>query len=138
MQDGKPLTAIGRELEMLNQLDELGLPTVKAEKVMVDGKPGMIMEQYAQDSKEIVALSGKKVKLMDGADTSLLNQNSINDLTEIRNKMVNDNIKIDDLQFLIKQDGHIVISDPLQIYTNTKPSNNNLRMIDLLIEAAKK
>lgn len=47
-------------------------------------------------------------------------------------------IKIDDLQFLIGKDGSVVISDPLVIHTNTKPSTKNIGMINLLIEEARK
>ncbi len=45
-------------------------------------------------------------------------------------------IKIDDLQFLIDKDGSMVIADPLHIHPD-KPSNKNIRMIDLLIEKAR-
>jgi len=139
MQDGKPLNAIGKELDMLEQLDDLGLPTVKAEKIIVDGKPAIIMDECIQDSKSIAALnkSTGKVSLKPNADTSLLNQNSINDLQNIKQTMVNGKIKIDDLQFLIKEDGHIVIADPLKVTVGEIPSKNNIRMIDILVEAAK-
>ncbi|XBX03645.1 hypothetical protein QMP26_24250 [Enterocloster clostridioformis] len=139
MQEGKPLSAIDEELAMLKQLDELGLPTVNAERIMVDGKPGIIMDTCSQDSKSIAAFnkSKNKVTLKPNADTSLLNQNSIDDLTLIKNKITSDKIKIDDLQFLIKQDGHIVIADPLKVIVGESPSKNNIKMIDILIEQAK-
>ena len=47
-------------------------------------------------------------------------------------------ISINDLQFLIAEDGHMVIADPLNIIPGQKPSNNNIRMINILIEEAKK
>ena len=50
----------------------------------------------------------------------------------------NNNIQINDLQFLIRNDGRAVVADPLKVNINTPPSNNNLRMIDLLIQSAKK
>ncbi|MDE7416480.1 MAG: hypothetical protein K2N44_09295, partial [Lachnospiraceae bacterium] len=139
-QDGKPLTSIDKEISMLRQLDELGLPVINAEKVIVDGKPGILMDRCAQDSKSIVALDKTKGKVMlkPNADTSLLNQNSIDDLTKIKQIMNNDKIKINDLQFLIKEDGHIVIADPLDVIVGQLPSKNNNKMLDILIEEAKK
>lgn len=124
---------------MLRQLEELGLPVVNAEKVMVDGKPGILMDKYAQDSKSIAAFNGdrKKVVLQLDADTSLLNQNSIDDLTNIKQTMKDSKTCIYDLQFLIKEDGHVVIADPLDVVSGQKPSKNNIKMIDILIEEAR-
>lgn len=52
--------------------------------------------------------------------------------------MVNKKIQINDLQFLIDNDGRLVVADPLAVNFNTAPSTNNLRMIDLLIKVAQK
>lgn len=96
----------------------------------------MIMDQFAQGSKDIVALQNGKVRIV--GDSPLLNAQSVSDLQNIRNTMVTKNVQINDLQFLIGNDGRVVVADPLKVNPNTPPSNNNLRMIDLLIEAAKK
>ena len=140
LQDGKPSSGIDKEITMLKQLEELGLPVVNAEKVIVDGKPGILMDKYAQDSKSIVAYDGKKGKVMlkPEADTSLLNQNSIDDLTNIMQTMKDGKVSINDLQFLIAEDGHMVVADPLNIIPGQKPSNNNIKMLNILIEEAKK
>ena len=140
LQDGKPSSGIDKEITMLKQLEELGLPVVNAEKVIVDGKPGILMDKYAQDSKSIVAYDGKKGKVMlkPEADTSLLNQNSIDDLTNIMQTMKDGKVSINDLQFLIAEDGHMVVADPLNIIPGPKPSNNNIKMFNILIEEAKK
>ena len=140
LQDGKPSSGIDKEITMLKQLEELGLPVVNAEKVIVDGKPGILMDKYAQDSKSIVAYDGKKGKVMlkPEADTSLLNQNSIDDLTNIMQTMKDGKVSINDLQFLIAEDGHMVVADPLNIIPGQKPSNNKIKMFNILIEEAKK
>jgi len=65
-----------------------------------------------------------------------LNQQSISDLQSIRNTMVAKKIQINDLQFLIGNDGRVVVADPLRVNFNTPPSKSNLRMIDLLLKAA--
>ncbi len=128
LQDGKPSSGIDKEITMLKQLEELGLPVVNAEKVIVDGKPGILMDKYAQDSKSIAAFDRgrKKVVLNLGADTSLLNQNSIDDLTSIKQTMKDSKTCIYDLQFLIKEDGHVVIADPLDVILGEKPGKNNI------------
>ena len=121
---------------MLNKLNDLGIPTVNARGVTVDGQPGMLMDQFAQGSKDIVALQNGKVRIV--GDSPLLNAQSVTDLQNIRNTMVNNSIQINDLQFLISNEGRVVVADPLAVNLNKAPSNNNLRMIDLLIQSAKK
>jgi hypothetical protein len=51
--------------------------------------------------------------------------------------MVKNKIQVNDLQFLISNEGRVVVADPLAVNLNTLPSKNNLRMIDLLIQSAK-
>ena len=67
-------------------------------------------------------------------DSPLLNQQSVTDLQDIRDN----NIQINDLQFLIGNECRVVVADPLAVNFNTMPSKNNLRMIDLLMQAAQK
>lgn len=67
-----------------------------------------------------------------------MNGQSVTDLQNIRQVIVDQNIKIDDLQFLVGSDGRVVVADPLKVFTGIKPSPNNLRTIDLLIQQAKK
>jgi len=136
LRSGKHPDLISDELRMLDDLDEVGLPTVNARRISVDGQPAIIMDQYAQGSKDIVRLQNGKVRIT--GDSPLLNEQSIADLQSIRKTMKEKNIKIDDLQFLIDKDGRIVVADPLKVYSNTPPSANNLRMIDLLIQQAEK
>ena len=140
LQPGKPLAALKEEAAMLKQLDDLGFPVVNARITTHDGAPAMIMDRYAQGSKDIVARNSKtgKVELVPNADTSLLNAQSARDLKAIKDRMVNKKVKIDDLQFLISKDGRVVIADPIKVHTRTKPSNNHIKTLDLLIKAAEK
>lgn len=124
------------ELRLLNQLEDLGLPTANARgPVNVSGHPGLVFDRFAQGSKDIVRLENGKVRIV--GESSLLNAQSVTDLQGIRNTMVNNKIQINDLQFLISERGRVVIADPLAVNLNTLPSKNNLRMIDLLIQSAK-
>ncbi len=136
LQAGKKSQLIVDELGMLNKLNDLGIPTVNASGVTVGGRPGMLMDQFAQGSKDIVALQNGKVRIV--GDSPLLNNQSVTDLQNIRQTMVDQNVKIDDLQFLIGKDGRVVVADPLKVFTGVKPSPNNLRTIDLLIQQARK
>ena len=95
-----------------------------------------MFDRFAQGSKDVVRLSRGKVRTV--GSSPLLNARSAADLRAIRRTMVDNNIKINDLQFLIGRDGRIVIADPLPPITRAAPSRNNLRMIDLLIQAAEK
>ncbi|CAI8890973.1 hypothetical protein EMIT07CA2_30301 [Brevibacillus sp. IT-7CA2] len=138
LKDGKKTKLITDELDMLNKLDELGLPTVNGQSIFVDEKDAHMFDRFAQGSKDIVKLHDGKVRIV--GESPLLNQRSIDDLTSIGKIMVEKKIKIEDLQFLIGKNGRVVVADPLKVEVGKKfkPSTNNLRMIDLLIESAKK
>jgi len=139
LKKGKPESSIDNEIALLEMLDEKGLARVKIiNKATYNGQPAIVMKKYAQGSKEIVKLKDGKIRFIEESDIKLLNEKSIQDLTKIRNLMVNKKLKIDDLQFLISKDGGFVIADPLKVYLNTMPSTRNLKMIDLLIRVAKK
>jgi len=136
LRNGKKPDKISGEINMLGQLQEAGIPTVNPRAINVDGKPGMIMDQFAQGSKDVVKYSDGKVRVV--GNSALLNQRSIADLQSIRATMVNKKICINDLQFLIGADGRMVVADPLDVDFGTEPSKKNLRMIDLLIQSAQK
>jgi len=119
----------------LNKLDEIGLPTVNARgPINVDGSPALVFDRFALGSKDIVRLERGKVRIV--GQSSLLNQRSVDDLASIKNTMVEKQVKVNDLQFLIGNNGRVVIADPLGVAVGTAPSKNNMRMIDLLIKSA--
>lgn len=131
---GKNAALLHGELALLEQLDALGLPTVNARPTRVGGQVALLMTRYAHGSKDVVRLSGGRVRVV--GSSRFLNKRSVADLTSIRQTMLEKNIRINDLQFLIGLDGRVVISDPLSPIFRQAPSRNNLRMIDLLIRAA--
>jgi hypothetical protein len=119
-----------------NKLNDAGIPAVNARSVSVDGAPGMLMDSFSQESKDIVKLSDGKVRIV--GESKLFNQQSIPDLSKIRETMMNNKIQINDLQFLISDKGRVVVANPQKVNFNTAPSKNNIRVIDLLIKAAHK
>jgi YD repeat-containing protein len=130
---------MGSEVAALNQLGGVGLPVVQNYGVIaVDGTPGILLENIpnAVSSKSIFNFGNAEYGLADGADTSVLNQNSIDDLQAIRSGLLNNNVNVGDLQYLIGQDGHVVINDPTFVYS-TGPSQQQLNTIDGLIALAK-
>ncbi len=132
---GRPANVIKTEMAILRQLKAEGLATVEiVGETTCDGRPALVMHRYAEGSKNVVALVGDKIRRT--GESLLLNQQSIADLKSIRSIMETRPIWINDLQFLIASDGHVVIADPLAIVVGKAPSKNNLRMIDLLIKAA--
>ena len=139
LKQGRSPSTLIKELSLLNQLDELGLPTVNAAgPIKVGDSLALLFDRFAQGSKTIVRKNPKKLGILPDADTSLLNDRSISDLKFIRRTLIEKNVKIDDLQFLIGSDGRVVIADPLDVFEDTSPSPTNLRTIDKLIEAASK
>ncbi|RCJ39565.1 hypothetical protein A6770_38875 [Nostoc minutum NIES-26] len=127
------------EIEELQKLASEGLQTIEVLGTTThNNRPAIVMKKYAQGSKNIVQSVGGKARRVDGANIRLLNQSSINDLGIIRQLMVRKKIFIDDLQFMIASDGHVYITDPIEVILGYSKgaTENNLTMIDLLIEAA--
>ena len=94
----------------------------------------MIFDRFAAGSKDVVQVVGPKPKIV--GKSPFLNARSAADLRTILMKMQEIPVKIDDLQFLIASDGRVVIADPLAVAIGSKPNRKNIRMIQLLIEAA--
>ena len=136
LQLGQDINILTRELAILKQLDDLGLPTVNARHIEVYGKLGILMDRFELGSKDIVRTINKKPKII--VTSPLLNKRSIQDLENIRKVLRQKKVQVKDLQFLIGKDGGIVIADPVEIHTRTKPSNKSLATIERLIEAARK
>jgi Pretoxin HINT domain len=136
LKDGKPLSALEKEIGYLHDLEKLGLPTVKGEIIDVGGKPGIIYDRYALGSKDLVKTVNGRPTIV--GDSPLLNAASAADLKAIRQTLVSGKTKIDDLQFLIGKDGHVVIADPLGVFPGQAPSRANLQTIDRLIELAER
>lgn len=127
--------AIDTEIAILKSIERYKLPTVNAQKILVDGKPAILMDRFAKGSKDIVKTVEGVVQIV--GHSKLLNQQSINDLVKIKQIMIKSNVRIHDLQFLIAKNGRVVIADPLKLITNMKPSETNIKTIDLLIKVAK-
>lgn len=131
-------TQFTNEVAALNKLDSLGLPVVRNYgTVSVDGQPGILLERIpdAVSSKDIFNYGNVQYGAVDGADISRLNANSIQDLQSIRAGLLNNNVNVNDLQFLFRQDGHVVINDPLSVGFYG-PSQEHLDTIDALIKLA--
>jgi hypothetical protein len=126
---------IKKELDMLGKLDCMGFPVPRVVGTTeVNGIPSYVMQKYAQGSKDIVRTIGNNPQIV--GSSSYLNQQSIQDLKAIKQMMVDKNIRIHDLQFLIGHDGRIVIADPVDVIIGKAPSPDNLTTINRLIEAA--
>jgi hypothetical protein len=136
LKPGRPELLALQERARIQKLRAAGLPTVSIlGTTSYEGRPVLIEKRYAQGSKEIVKLVDGRVCQIGRSE--LLNKKSIEDLSRIRRALRSGPIKIDDLQFLIDADGSMVISDPKNIEFGAPPSHNNLRMLELLIQAAR-
>lgn len=110
---------------------------VKAGPITVDGQAAILMERLdAIGSKEIVkTIKGDVITV---GTSPYLNEKSIADLTAIRKTLVEDKIWVNDLQFLIKTDGSVVIADPAGAILKKAPSTQNKDTINALINVANK
>jgi filamentous hemagglutinin len=135
LKSGKPVASIDDEIALLKKLSDNDLPVVEIlEKGTFEGQPAIVMKKYAQGSKDVVKLVNGKIEKV--GSSTLLNQKSVADLTNIQSLMESKKIWVNDLQFLIAKDGRVVIADPLDVVIGKGMSDNNKRMIKLLIEVA--
>ncbi|HEY4238886.1 MAG TPA: DUF4157 domain-containing protein [Kofleriaceae bacterium] len=130
------------EKALMDELKGEGMPVVDIQEITTfEGKPAVIMKRFMQGSKDVVKYTGaqnnpKNRQLRYVGESPYLNETSVADLQKIAKLMKTAPVKIDDLQFLIGADGHIVIADPLRVTVGESPSAKNLEMIQMLIRAA--
>lgn len=120
-----------KEMAMLNQLDEAGLPVARPlGLIRVGGRPALLVDRYVASSKDMLDRTGNIV-----VDPSRLNENSLLSLQRIRLAMQMRKIDIRDVQFLMKEDGSFVVADPVAVHMGSEPSSEALGMIDKFIDA---
>lgn len=135
---GSNVTDLANELDALKRLEDMDIPVVEVyEKLYHGNTPAYVMKKYAQGSDDIAVYNYGAVEIRGTSD--LLNQNSITSLEHIKTKLMANNVEVEDLEFLIANDGSFVIADPLGITTNAAVTANskNIVLIDALIEQAK-
>jgi hypothetical protein len=142
LKPGKPTAVLKREIDALRLLEEQGVPAVKVLGTTThDGRPAMVLERKAVGTKPIVRRTRGQMVLHDDPAAKdaarFLNQKSVEDLHKIGRMLDEKRLKVDDLQFLIGEDGSVVINDPINLISGEGPSNANKRMIQLLIKAAR-
>ena len=125
--DKGSVSVVKQEVEAIKKLNSLGIPSVKLLQVIeVDGVTSYVMKRYVANIKPTA---------FGESNLGLLNQNSINDLVNLRDLIKKEKIFIDDLQFLIDSQGNLVIADPMDI-AEGGGFETNVRMIDGLLESA--
>jgi hypothetical protein len=130
------MARLATEAAQLKELADLGIPVVEIEGIIeFQGRPALIMKRYVQGSKTIARTIKGRAKLVGQSD--LLNARSIRDLERIRDALKATPVWINDLQFLIGEDGAVVVADVLDFKIGQEPSKVNLSTIDRLIEAAR-
>jgi hypothetical protein len=132
VENSAPPGLIDREVDILSRLEKRRYPVVKVHyKVIKDGKPGMVMEKYTcVSSKDILFDAMLNPNVMH----AYLNEKTYQQLTALRAQLLKDKIDIKDLQFLILEDGTVLINDPLDIKYGTMLNADSLFSLDKLIE----
>ena len=146
LREGKNVNVLNSEVEALQQLSSKGFPVVEIIEKTVHinpttkiGTPAIVMKKYAKGSEQIVDVFGDEIKIIADADAlKVVTDKSIDDLNAIKQMMIDKNVSIDDLQFLISSDGRFVIADPVGANFASAPSKVNLDLIDELINQVKK
>lgn len=120
---------LNTEIEALKVLSGKGYPTAEIlQKTTHNGQPAMVMKRYKAESHEIINKE---------ASPEFLTLKSIEMLSAIQEKMKKDKIIVSDLQFLIAEDGSVVIADPRGI-SFASPTEDDLLIIKMLIYESEK
>lgn len=129
IRDGNPVPGY-KEIEMLNRLAAEGIPVARPlGLVQVDGRPALLFDRYVANSRGRLDHEGNIV------DTVDLNENSVASLRRIRDTMLEKKIAVEDLQFLVKEDGSFVVADPREIHPGFAPSWEQVAELDRFIAA---
>lgn len=130
---GKNPKWIENEFNALRDIEKAGLPVVKAHGLTkVNGRQAIVLSKVdGIGSKDFARGADGKIK-----PHSSLNSKTVADLRKIKQTMQLNKIRIDDLQFLIKKDGSVLIADPAGIHKKKVPSKKNIQTINELIIAA--
>ena len=98
-------TVLRKEAALLDRIAAHGVPTARFREIgTYRGAPAALMDKHAVGSKP---LPTDGLKLMDR-----LNEKSLADLADIRHRLVG-RTYVADLHFLVKEDGSLIVSDPL-------------------------
>jgi hypothetical protein len=113
------------EKTSLDRLAKSGVPTVKLLELGTYGnKAAYVLERYAVGTK-----SGER-------RFELLNETSIADLKTIDAALAKAHLEVTDLQFLVGEDGHLVVGDPDAVLENASNDANH-RAIEGLLRTAR-
>ncbi|MCC6370900.1 MAG: hypothetical protein IT236_07850, partial [Bacteroidia bacterium] len=139
LKDASEIVRLNQELELLTELENMGIDVVEViGRTKHHGKDAIIMKRYSKSSKSILDLVDNKLKIVGPYEANSLNINSLRSLQKIQAKLLENAIAISDLQFLIEADGTFVLNDPLGVLHKNKPrytdyAKENFKIIDTFI-----
>jgi glutamate racemase len=118
------------------QLEEMGAPHVAKIDglIQIHGHDALLMDTFPASDQSIEHTIRGGKEHVDVIDASLLTRRSVSSLTEIRNWIVNNNVEITDLQYLIDKDGTFNISDFMEVKTVDRLEPDYIKEIDDYVE----
>ncbi|SEJ93504.1 LWXIA domain-containing protein [Paraburkholderia diazotrophica] len=130
-----------RMIALTDQLKSLGAPHLaKIHGVtQIHGLSALVMDTYRASDRALTtaALKAPRGGYISVYDTSLFTQRSIDSLSATRNWLVERNIEIKDLQFLVRADGTFDLADAQAVTPGTPPTPQSLARIDQLVGLAR-
>lgn len=124
-----------KETEALVFLESKGVPTPYRDRIQwTDGQgathAGILMDRISGAfSKQVLEIGKFADTVASPADKALLNAQTVSDLIRLRETCVNNSINIEDIQFMITQDGSIRVIDPARIQDLSGLPNKKRRPI---------
>jgi hypothetical protein len=99
---------LAKEKAFLDELDAKGVPVAKIlELGTFDGRVAGIQKRYEVSDRDVMAMWDKR--------WDILNENTLADADKISKALAAAKIDIEDPQYLVAKDGHVVLNDPMGI-----------------------
>lgn len=130
---GNKVTDIASQLKVLDQLKSLGFPVVEIQGVSFHkGAPAIISKKLAAD---FVPFTGISDKLEAIANPNTV-RHMIQDIKSIKERVIQNKMYINDIQFLISSNGRVVLHDIPNIQLNALSTDheNTVRALDDFIK----
>lgn len=107
LKEGSPEGMLQRERGMLRRLEKVGVPTAAILEVgTYEGRAAFVQKAY---------VTGNRAESWDKVRGKYLNETSLEDVAKIEKALLAAKLDVLDAQFLLGEDGHVVLNDPLKI-----------------------
>ncbi len=119
------------EYRALLRMEMMGIQTALVKMAKLNGETVLILEKISGAiSKDIMDISKRRNYV------HLVNERTIQDLERIYGTLQRNEVNINDFQFMVREDGRVIMVDPKSLQTNTPPKKEIAAIIEQFKEFA--